>query len=431
MMRRLLLSLLCLCFALQLSAQFDYKELLRTLPEMSDRQALYALQRFQAFYPRKPHPCFLLANLNYKLQAEEHALANYYEKENMLYLAQVFYGNCSVLLANDDIKQTMYPVEQLRDNFSEPALRAWLLMRAEEVKQERERCSRLYEAYSAMVNDYDSCLQVFTALTGRYTRQKELILVLDSLDAARLNLLENLSARLPEDIRTFYAALEQYPIEGYAPEIRFRPVSFYRLEGLTSTDFLRSEVLLWDFAAWTRDMRTQLAEMERIRTLMATEQERLAARRPGPENTWLLNTIRRYDPNSAIASLMHVEWLATQAHALEQRILRDSVAEEDYLSLLQLTYRLDLLVQEVDRHRSLTVALRAPQIPWRYAEFVQTYLSEHPLSDYYTLCAEEVHDVQTRVTQYILALPGLPETTQISETMQALVSDGTIEFVPL
>lgn len=428
-MRRVIL-LFSLFVSLCASAQYDYQQFLKTLPEMSDRQALYALQRYQTFFPRKPHPCYLLAKLNYKLQAQEHALANYNEKYNMLYLSEVYFGNCSALLGNDELRASMYPdVEQ--KGFSETQLRGWLLLRASKVKHEREQLKALYAAYSAMVNDYDSCLQVFTALTGRYTRHKDLLLVLDSLDETRLSRLETLSSRMPENIRRFREALEVYPVPDYNPSIRLRPISFYRLEGLTGSDFLQPEVLLWDYAGWAHECREQLKEVARIRSLMNTEQERLAARRPGPENTWLLNTIRRYDPNSAIASLMHVEWIAARTHGLEQRIIRDSITPDDYLSVLQLFYRMDVLAQEAERYRSLTVALQAPQIAWRYTEFIQTYLSERPLQDYYPLCCEEIRAARHRVEQWLLALPGLRDSTQISETMQAVVRDNTIQFIPL
>lgn len=439
MIRRILLVCLLALISLCGMAQPNYKFLLQHLPEYSDREALYKLQDYQTWFPKKPHPYYLMGNINYRLQAQEHALADYTERSKMLYNARVYYGNCRAFLADEHVKAEMYPdAADAKGKVTEESVRAWLTAKLDTVNQLQANLDTLYGSYCLLVNRYDSCIQIYTDFVSNYVRMKDALLMCDTGDIKKLQMLKETASLLPGDIRRFKEALGVFPIPGYAPEFVARPIAYYRLEGLTMSDFLQNEVALWDYVRWVDEFMSALAEVENLRGDMRNEQRRLMAGLEGKpmaagmaENTLLLNRMDKYDEEATMSAWMHLEYEATQVLAMENRIVRDSVGEDDWVGCVQLAVRQLQAVKQFEADAASVEQLldeRETTIARKYAAFIEAFWPDTWSVQAQQDVAQRVRASVGRVNDWLQAQTQMPQEVQIDETTIAKVTaDGLVQ----
>lgn len=433
-----IITLLVVLSATALMAQPSYKYLLAHMPEFSDGEALYRIKEYQTYYPKQAHPYYLMANIHYRTFAKEHPLLNYLELSSAIYNMILYYGNCSHFIHDESIKKEWYMETAVDGKVSEETIVAFTQKRLNEAKDLRTKVDELHTSYLQLVQDYDSCLMEMSALSQHYGGEKEAQLLIDDSDMALLNRMIRRARQLPKEIERYKKALDAYPIQGYQPQFIFRPINHFRMEGMTTSDFLQNEVLLWDFVTWGE---TFLAthEHKTLPYLQSLEQEYMrqskawdAAAESKP-NTVILNMIDYRDEGSAMAPLMQLQHMAVQSHAIEQQILEvDSVDADVWIVLLQQTYRINLLLNQSNQTVvGLAEQLEQPALKRKYAAFVRRFFPNEPLwgERVVSLWHNKLqHSYQRACDRVVLVSEGHEPVVRISENMEAVISDGTVLF---
>lgn len=433
-----IITLLVVLSATALMAQPSYKYLLAHMPEFSDGEALYRIKEYQTYYPKQAHPYYLMANIHYRTFAKEHPLLNYLELSSAIYNMILYYGNCSHFIHDESIKKEWYLETAVDGKVSEETIVAFTQKRLNEAKDLRTKVDELHTSYLQLVQDYDSCLMEMSVLSQHYGGEKEAQLLIDDSDMALLNRMIRRARQLPKEIERYKKALDAYPIQGYQPQFIFRPINHFRMEGMTTSDFLQNEVLLWDFVTWgeaflaTHEHKTlpylQSLEQEYMRQSKAWD----AAAESKP-NTVILNMIDYRDEGSAMAPLMQLQHMAVQSHAIEQQVLEvDSVDADVWIVLLQQTYRINLLLNQSNQTVvGLAEQLEQPALKRKYAAFVRRFFPNEPLwgERVVSLWHNKLqHSYQRACDRVVLVSEGHESVVRISENMEVVISDGTVLF---
>lgn len=417
-------------------AQPNYKYILQHMEEWSERESLYELHAYQQAFPQKPHVYYLMANINYELQKKEHPLVNYEERRRMLYDARVYYGNCRAYMNNDKINGTMYGLlADEKGKVSEGQLYNWLSAKIDSLALWMDDLDSLYERYGTMVGRYDQCVQLFSQYMTKYDREKDALLMMDSLDEKLLAELSENAKKLPADIKAYEEALKKVEIEGYHPTFNFRPISYFRVEGLTCSDFLSNDIVLWNYAQWTEDFMREEAKVQKLKAELKTESNMLDGKTDFEtalkENTLLLNRIRQYDETSVIADFVHYEYMVDELIYWENRIVRDSLAEEDWLGCLQMAERHIRLAEQCEQQEKMVMdGLRARQeeVKAKYTSFVEAgddhYWLDEGMKEWHATRLESSRNVH----DWIVAQTAMPQEVQISEIEIAKIKDGKLVF---
>lgn len=439
-MKKIISIILLALTAGMASAQPAYKYVVQHLDEYTDREALYLLHDYQRSNPQRPHVYYLMANINYKMQVNEHALVDYDEKAKMLYDARVYYGNCRAYLSNDKINETLYPrVAEVYKKVNEESVSAWLTSKIDTLSMMQEQLDSLYVSYSELVTRYDACVQMFSLFMSRYSRQKDAQMMLAEEDTYLLDSLRQAATRLPDLIKRFQDRLAVMPIEGYEPVFHFRPISYFRLEGLTCTDFLKNEISLWDYATWVDAF---MAEQERVAVIKrllyaehsALEKMNASSEKHGRENVLVLNQVRQYDEGSPIADLVHYDYLINTMNELVGRIVpTDSVqiTEEEWLGCLQLAERHMRVVEQcrdMEKHLQDVFRQQYDDIVAKYGEFVldkQGVFWLPQLLQDYRVAYQHSEDF---LREWLMAQTDMPHEVQIDENRVAVVTEEGLTF---
>ncbi len=435
-MKRIVFSLAILLAAQIMMAQPNYKYILQHLEEWSERESLYELHAYQQAFPQKPHVYYLMANINFELQKKEHPLVNYLERKRMLYDARVYYGNCRAYMNNDKINGTMYPlVADDKGKVSEGQLYNWLNLKIDSLAVWMDELDTLYDCYGTLVNRYDQCVQLFSQYMTKYDREKDALLMMDSLDEKLLTELSTNAKQLTNDILAYDKALKKVEIEGYSPKFSFRPISYFRVEGLTCSDFLSNEVVLWDYAQWTDEFMREEAKVKKLKAELANESNSLDKKSDFEaalkENTLLLNRIRQYDETSVIADFLHYEFLVDELEYWENRIIRDSLAEEDWLGCLQMAERHVRLAEECEQQEQLVLQglqLHQDDVKAKYTSFVMAENGRYWMDEGMKKWQSARLQSSLNVRDWVVAQAAMPQQVQISEFQIAKIEDGKLLF---
>ncbi len=446
-MKRYISYIIFSLIVLTMQAQPNYKYIIQHLDEMSDYEALYNLSDYQGWYPKKPHAYYLLGNIYYRLFQNEHSIADYQEKQRMIYNASLYYGNCRVFLKNDHIKADMYPLAATNGKISEEQLTAWLTARMDTLSKQKKNIETLYNSYSTLVSRYDTCQVLFESFASRYRRIKGAQLMLDSTDIVTLAELRKRAMMLPDDIKHFQQSLKTSPIANYDPVFSSRPISLYRLDGLTATDFLQNNVVLWDYLSWVDEFNAQQRAVNKLRQELYNEHQSLISATPNekPENRHLLNTINKYDEHSPMIDFLHLEYLTMLVKQTEQRLQQEMQKEEvDWLIRLQLAYRLTTFNAEADDKRYETLASpdTAQYLRLRYTDFMSALFPDSAesenlnnlssnLSSYLTNLSDQRTNAWQNVKTMLQHAVTAPVTLQINSKIQATLTNDSLTFTQI
>ena len=434
---RVLFFLCLMPISITTTAQPNYKFILQHMDEMSDHEAIFRLTDYQAWYPKKPHAYYLMGNIYYRLFQQEHSIADYQDKQRMIYNATLYYGNCRVFLKNDHIKADMYPLASKNGKVSEEIVTAWLNARIDSLQTQKHDIEALYDAYTTLVSRYDTCQALFSGFATRYQRMKNAQLRLDSIDDVALSNLREKAKLLPADIERFQEALKKSPIAGYTPSFNMRPITLYRLDGLTATDFLRNDVTMWDYLSWLDSFTAQQQAITQLRNELFAEQNRLTDTKSEArqENKHLLNKINKYDEQSPLIALLHLEYLTISSEQLYAQLTNELQKEEtDWLIRLQLAYRLRNINSEAlsSAYRALEGEQPMTHLKLHFNGFTETYFhGMNNLAPYLLSLQQRRETAWDKSVELLTEAVSNPVSLQIDNNTEALLTKESLTFTQI
>ncbi len=367
-MKHLKCHILCLLvlLAVPVAAQEKYTDLLQRTQTLSPYEALYQLNEYQQTHPAFANVYYQMGNITYTLIPTYNPLRDYHELSLLYYQTRLYYGNCMHFAAKATQKAQLYPdIPNHGNHLSLEALKGYLQPRMDSVLLWAARTDTLHNRFYRMVDNYNTCRSMFTAFMEHNTREKNAHLMLDSAGRQQLTDIHRYAEQLNTDIALFQQALTVAPIRGYEPRFVFTPIELYRLDGLTSTNFLQDTVRLWDYGAWTtRFMQTQDSVYQVLyddivhehRTMeqcvqLFYEGQILPTEAAHPV---LPNRIERVDYHSPVSSLLQIEHLAYSAMLLRQdtSILRSVSTRQKAVAPLTMLYRTYCEIPVCKQYRS-------------------------------------------------------------------------------
>ena len=238
-------------FASSLKAQEKYSVVLEQAQGMSPYEAIYLLMDYQYWHPEYASIYYHLGNLCYGLIPSRDPLHHYSELNTLLYQSKLFYGNC--LHFAKDQKLPGWQYAELADGqkrIEYATLEQFVRPRIEEIKRLQTACDSIHFSFIRMSERYNRCQTLFHQFLDRYTREKSAHLHLLPEERLLLEALRLAADSLDADIAAYQTALNLQDIPSYSPRFHKEPITLYRLDGLTYTDFLQNDIAIWDYSKW-------------------------------------------------------------------------------------------------------------------------------------------------------------------------------------
>ena len=250
---RYTLGILMCLMTTSLFGQEKFNEQLAATSQMTPYQAIYHLEQYQKKYPWFAGVYYHLGIANEKQIPNIHPILEHDLIQRMLYNARVYYGNCKHYAQNASLKNDDFaglPMKGKKVEYEDVA--RFTTKKLKQIKATQRLIDELYNSYYRMVKRYGDCRQMFTHFCEIYPREKQAHLRLQPQDIALLNKLAEQFDSLKIDINYFEQALANYPIDNYSPTFSYSDIQLYRLDGLTQTNFMGSNITLWNYGEFAK-----------------------------------------------------------------------------------------------------------------------------------------------------------------------------------
>lgn len=267
LLMRILLILLVSFFCLDKSTgqQLSYEQLMEELDQLTYEQAVSRLTRYQAQNPFNANTYLQLGFLCEQIYKDLDPLRETREIQYWVNNALLFYPLFSVFLESGELRRNREYYNNIPISYSGRRLEtsdvlAFIDERIHFCNNYLENVTEIYTTLERSKDHYNNCVRIFNDINERYENLSEVLL---QTDDQFLELLNELEEEYNSSIREFLqyrTLLRSFPIEGYNQRYTLRPISTFRLDGLTNSDFLQEHFYLWDYGSWVRQFRNTYEE---------------------------------------------------------------------------------------------------------------------------------------------------------------------------
>ena len=319
-----------------------YSELIERTEGLPAYEALYHMLAYQRFHPDHAPIYYRMGDVVYGLLPSKDALHNYDERAELLYKARLFYGNCLHFLDGRMPRGEAFPTVTPAGKRVEYAdVENYLRARLDTLNRWRAETDTLHDRFYRMVDDYESCRQMFLQFMQKYPSEKMAHLCLTEEGRKHLMQLGSMTKRLEKDKQLFIKALDASPVPYYSPQFRQLEITVYRMDGITSSDFLANDIPMWDYAEWTKAFmdvheNTYMAFMRELVqefNMLDASIERFRLGQPVQiePNASLPYRVERFDYHSPVSMLIRLEQTvaATTLQAADSLTTNEQIADPD------------------------------------------------------------------------------------------------------
>lgn len=300
-----------------------YDDIYDELGSLTPEQAFFRLSRFQAQDPYFTNTYVQLGHISEVIYRNFDPLREVELVKHWARNAILYYQLVPVYLINNEVRRTReyfsnLPIEASGRRLNNEDLLDYIDERIRLTQEYRDSVVIVYEALERSKGHYNNCIRIFNEINAGYDHLKEVLLRTDPEFLYRIDILEQEFQACLKEFEAYRSLLEAFPILDYDQRYRLRPIETYRLEGLTNSDFLENQFVLWDFGGWVDAFRATFEgdimalrkEIEQIQEMFDDNLNRLSwmrAAEPGLElpvhDELFLFRLGRYDNNSLVREL--------------------------------------------------------------------------------------------------------------------------------
>ena len=259
-MKRYIILIISLLFGVSAFSQ-KYKDVYESLKTMSDNEAYQILQDFSSSH-KNAHAASLykMAQIlekrldTYDPFLQERAInQNVYNAELYISLAKL---NFDEKVARQDGRY-FDDVEAANPkkgpSFEE--INASIAKHIEKIKNFKaifnENRTNLYNA----ATKYNECISIYNEINQKNSKLRDLYFLVDKDLESKLDALKTNFDSTTYYLKKLQASLKKHPMLNYTFEYKLKPITIYRMHGLTPANFLAQTIELWDFNLWIKSFK--------------------------------------------------------------------------------------------------------------------------------------------------------------------------------
>ena len=131
----------------------------------------------------------------------------------------------------------------------------------EDIKDYEKNVVKIVNFYNKSSDYYNNCVSLFMKINSDYAKIKNIYLSEEPELISDMKTMESNFDSTLIYFRYYKEALKQFPLKGYNQTYKLKDIITYRLDGLTYSDFLKNNILLWNYKKWVQDIRKMKKNM--------------------------------------------------------------------------------------------------------------------------------------------------------------------------
>lgn len=327
-----IIILLLACIAAQsVSAQrrLKYKDVFDDMPNVKPEISYMRYEELRQQDPEFTNTYFQMGLLDWAWLQDEDPFVNTQRVNQLIYDTKLYLGVCAGYLKRDDkevkknkVYYSNYPIISDMEQLDFQDVVNYVNKTIDKVKEYETNVNRIIGFYTKTVEKNNNCVEIFKNIVATQSNYKNLVMTADKKIKKQLKELSDNFDSVNYYFNEYKTALANYPIKQYNQQLEIIPISTYRLDGLTSSDFLQPKVPIWDYRTWVKevtgemdgniaDVKSQsIAYVDNIRSVIAgyekSKQPTDAIAEFKPNNK-LVNLTEKYDYKSLMSACVNYE----------------------------------------------------------------------------------------------------------------------------
>lgn len=324
----LLLTAVLICATSFGQRKLKYKDIYEKIGKEPAEHSLLKLNEYQSMVPEFPNTYVQTGIIQWAWLQEADPFLNYTYVRQLIYNTKLYLGLAISKIQADEkeVKKnsTYYANLGLGDakTVSQEAVLNMLNEIIDKVKEYDEHVTAIIENFNLAIDKYNTCTETFKQIVSHQSNYKNLLVTNSAELREELKKLSRDYDSVMLCFGIFKNELANYPIKQYNQQLDIKPIDTYRLEGLTSSNFIQPKIPIWDYQGWVKEAtklldgniseikNSSVNDIKALRSRVASLQKRNAEtdsiQTINPSNK-LVNLTEKYDYESLLSSTMRYE----------------------------------------------------------------------------------------------------------------------------
>lgn len=252
-----------------------YKDVYNVVSGKSREEAYSLLLVFQKQEPFFANTYFQLGLISQYWSKEYDALTNLRDVEFFIYNTGLYFGLAKPKIDSKEIRKNdkFYMNVERFQKFEKLEAGEVTAFIDEQIAANLEYKKNVYivtNLFNASIMHYNRCINIFKEINTNNNKIKDIYLTAGSSFNNQLDELESSFDSTIYYLQNYQTAIKNYPIKDYDQKYKLLPIETYRLHGLTSSDFLKSEIPIWDYGTWVKKVKQVInGDIKELRTGIA------------------------------------------------------------------------------------------------------------------------------------------------------------------
>lgn len=245
------------CIKLQgQTTELKYKDIFETLHDIPESEAFEILTLFQRQDPFHANTYYQLGIIAQHIAKSFDPLTDYKNLSYFTYHAKLYYGLSLKYIDEKETKKNhahYHDVNPLdgEKKANHTQILGSLKKKISEVEEFEKKINFIRFNYFASVRNYSNSLNSFKSIVDKNSQLKNIYLTAND---ELITEIENIGLHFDSTIYYFdiyKQAITKFPIMNYNQSYKIDSIDTYKLDGLTKSNFLRNNIVLWDFKSWS------------------------------------------------------------------------------------------------------------------------------------------------------------------------------------
>ena len=324
----LLLLAALICATSHAQRKLKYSDIYERLGKEPAEHTLLKLSEFQSQMPEFANTYIQSGLIQWAWLQEEDPFLNYYYVKQLIYNTKLYLGlGISKIQADEkEVKKNSAFYANLGVGSAKTVTQEAVLQKIngimDKVKEYEEHVTVIIDNFNLAIDKYNTCTETFKQIVSHQSNYKNLLVTNSDELRQELRKLSNDFDSVMLCFGVFKNELANYPIKQYNQQLDIKPINTYRLEGLTSSNFIQPKIPIWDYQGWVKEANSILngnisdiknnsdSDIKALRARVAALQKQKAETDSiltvAPSNK-LVNLTEKYDYESLLSAAMKYE----------------------------------------------------------------------------------------------------------------------------
>ena len=241
--------------------RLKYKDVYDDMPNVRPEISYMRYDELRQQDPEFTNTYFQMGLLNWAWLQDEDPFVNTQKVRQLIYDSKLYLGVCQGYLKRDDkeVKKNKmyymnYNIIPNMEQLDYQDVVNYVNKTIDKVKEYETNVNKILGFYTKTVEKNNNCVEIFKDIVATQSNYKNLLMTADRRIKKQLAELSNDFDSLTYYFNEYKTALASYPIKNYNQQLEIIPISTYRLDGLTTSDFLQPKIPIWDYRTWVKEV---------------------------------------------------------------------------------------------------------------------------------------------------------------------------------